>query len=593
MKLKFFLFFFLFIIYSQHIYAEAIPVKLDKTSNGKYQLYRNNKSYFIKGAGGDASIHLLMEAGANSFRTWGVDEYLLKKLDEAHDLGLSVAVGHWLGHERHGFDYNDASALDEQFLQIKNDVIRYKDHPAVLLWGIGNEMEGFEEGDNIKIWKHVNEIAKMIKEIDPNHLTMTVIAEIGGKRIEYFHKYCPDVDIVGINTYGGLLSLNERYTEQGGDKPYIITEFGPPGTWESPKTDFGTPLELTSTEKAEFYRKAYIQGCLTTNKLCLGSYAFNWGSKIEGSSTWYGMFLYSGEKLSSVDVMTEMWTGEKTENLCPRINQIDLKNQRTIQTGKEIHIELEVTDPENDNIQTEWIICSEPTEYLIASETQWIPLPIKDMILSSSEDGAKLKINSAGIYRIYVTALDGKGGAATANIPIQVLGEKTEIHYKLPLYVYSDNHPQPWFYSGWMGNYKELQVDADYTSDPYVGETCMKICYNGLYDWGGIAWQHPANDWGEREGGYNLSGSKKLTFWAKGEFGGEDVDFGIGILGKDKKYHDTANANLKNITLKSSWNQYSIKLKGKNLSRIKTPFYFTITGDTSKITVYLDDIRFE
>ena len=34
--------------------------------------------------------------------------------DEAYELGLTVSVGIWLGHERHGFDYDDADAVRRQ-----------------------------------------------------------------------------------------------------------------------------------------------------------------------------------------------------------------------------------------------------------------------------------------------------------------------------------------------------------------------------------------------------------------------------------------------------------------------------------------------
>jgi hypothetical protein len=54
-------------------------------------------------------------------------------------------------------------------------------------------MEG--DGNDPRVWQAVNDVAKMIKAIDPNHPTMTVIAEIGGNKIANFKRYCPDVDI--------------------------------------------------------------------------------------------------------------------------------------------------------------------------------------------------------------------------------------------------------------------------------------------------------------------------------------------------------------------------------------------------------------
>ena len=151
----------------------------------------------------------------------------------------------------------------------------YKDHPAVLLWGIGNEMEGYAQGDKASIWKAVEAAAALAKRLDPNHPTMTVIAEVGGARVRSIHEFCPSIDLVGINSYAGLPSMPARYRAAGGTKPYAVTEFGVPGTWEVAKTDWGVAVEPTSTEKAAFLRKSYEKGVLAERDgLCLGSFAF-------------------------------------------------------------------------------------------------------------------------------------------------------------------------------------------------------------------------------------------------------------------------------------------------------------------------------
>ena len=70
-------------------------------------------------------------------RTWdaegiGQGDTTQELLDKAHALGLTVTVGIWLEHERHGFDYGDPDQVAEQFEKARSIVERYKDHPAVL-----------------------------------------------------------------------------------------------------------------------------------------------------------------------------------------------------------------------------------------------------------------------------------------------------------------------------------------------------------------------------------------------------------------------------------------------------------------------------
>ena len=306
------------------ILAAPVKVELVRTADG-WQLKRDGQPYFIKGVGGTASVALLKEAGGNSIRTWSADN-LQSILDEAQKLGMTVCVGIWLHHENdtEKFSYDNPEMVRQQLNRVREIVIRFKDHPAVLLWGLGNEMEG-EAGDKAAIWNAVEEAARLTKQLDPNHPTMTVIAEIGGQKVPSLEKFCPDIDIVGINSYGGGASLAERYAKLNGAKPYIVTEFGPVGHWETAKTSWGAAYEQTSTEKADCYRRTYV-GSIAQKPLCLGSYAFLWGHKQETTVTWFGMFLKTGERLGAVDTMSELWCGKAVPERCPAIQELKLVN---------------------------------------------------------------------------------------------------------------------------------------------------------------------------------------------------------------------------------------------------------------------------
>ena len=155
---------------------------------GKYQLLVNNEPFYIKGAGLEfGNISTLAKHKGNSFRTWRTEngkQSGKEVLDEAHKNGLMVTMGIEVARERHGFDYNDTIAVKEQLERIKKEVFAFKDHPALLIWAIGNELN--LRYTNPKVWDAVNDISKMIHEIDQNHLTTTTLAGISKDEINTY-----------------------------------------------------------------------------------------------------------------------------------------------------------------------------------------------------------------------------------------------------------------------------------------------------------------------------------------------------------------------------------------------------------------------
>ncbi|MEO1596528.1 MAG: glycoside hydrolase family 2 TIM barrel-domain containing protein [Pseudomonadota bacterium] len=566
-----------------------VPVELVETEQG-WSLLRGGQPYFVKGAGGDGDMDLLAAAGANSVRTWGSDD-IGPLLDAAHARGLTVTVGIWLGHERHGFDYNDEALVAEQLEGVRETVLRYRDHPAVLLWGIGNEMEGFEAGDKPRIWAAVNEAAALVKELDPHHPTMTVTADIGGERVRYVHEVASAIDIHGINSYGGSTSLPQRLAEAGATKPYIVTEFGPPGTWEAATTDWGAPFELTSTEKAAAYTRSYKLGILDNPGQALGGYVFVWSHKMEGTSTWFGMFLPDGARLAPVEAMATVWGGTLPENRAPTISNVTVNGEASVAPGTELTAQVEVSDPDDDDVTVRWVLMPESGDYLTGGDLRAQPILVDDAIISSADGKVVVAMpEEPGGYRLFAYANDGAGNAATANIPLRVEGE---VRVRMPVYVYEDSfEAMPWAPSGWMGNTEALTVDDRDGSDPYSGAAALQLRYEGTYGWVAVAWQNPSNNWGDVDGGYDLTGARALEVWARGAWGGEKVKFGVGLLGSDSAYPDSAIVEVDNITLTDTWQRYEVSLEGKDLSSLTTGFVVALTGRRTPVTVYLDRIRF-
>ncbi len=570
-------------------FGQPIPVELRQTDEG-WQLLRGGEPYFIKGAGGDHSLERLAAAGGNSVRTWDFED-VAPILDEAHELGLTVTVGIWLGHERHGFDYSDPEQVAEQLERARQAVLRYRDHPALLLWGVGNEMEGFDEGDNPLVWKAVNDVAAMIKELDPHHPTMTVTTFVHGKRIEFLHEKSPAIDIHGVNAYGGAVVIPGQMRDRGATKPFVLTEFGPVGPWETPTTEWGAPYEPTSTDKAAFYRRAYEEGVLAAPGMALGSYAFLWGHKMEATSTWFGMFLDDGARLGAVDTMTALWTGEKPDDLAPEIDRIDIDGSALVEPGAELTAQLSAADPEGGELRAHWALRPESADYLTGGDFREAIPDIDAAALEGRTDGARVQMpEDPGPYRLFAYVYDAAGNAATANVPLRVKGD---VRPRMPAAVYEDRFENMrWVPSGWMGSVDALTLDGAHADNCHEGNACIRMRYTGEFGWVGVAWQHPPNNWGDQDGGFDLTGANHLELWARGEYGGEKVSFGVGLLEKDKAYPDSGIKKIDGIELTREWQQFRIPLKKLDLSSIKTGFVVTLTGRSSPVTIYLDSIRF-
>jgi hypothetical protein len=175
-----------------------------------------------------------------------------------------------------------------------------------------------------------------------------------------------------------------------------------------------------------------------------------------------------------------------------------------------------------------------------------------------------------------------------------------DVPYFEPFNVYTDknargNHYAP---SGWMGDYTDIAFSDAWKENPHSGTTCIRIVYRPNVSqgarWVGMYWQYPPNNWGEKKGGYNLTGAKKLTFWARGEKGGERIEE-VKIGGITGTYADSDTATAGPIILTTDWKQFEIDLEGRDLSYISGGFCWSTNLDVNLdgATFYLDDMRYE
>ena len=171
---------------------------------------------------------------------------------------------------------------------------------------------------------------------------------------------------------------------------------------------------------------------------------------------------------------------------------------------------------------------------------------------------------------------------------------------------YLQNHYTP---SGWM-NYVlgATIVDSRYNENPYLGDSCFKISWNGQsgsdgWKWAGIIWQEPEDEWfGGIGKGYDLRGAEYLTFWARTD----DFTYEGAPAGKDMKievyfgYPGDSSGKTPNstVTLTTQWQQYSIFVIGRNMSHVSNGFSVIFKDINTpradnKCNIYIDDIRFD
>ena len=411
----------------------AVPVRIARDGT-KFVLLRDGKPYQVKGAGLEfGSVTALAAHGGNSFRTWRTENGQKsgrEVLDEAARHGLTVAMCIEIGRERLKFDYDDEKAVARQLEYARREVLKYKDHPALLAWIIGNEAN--LRFKNPKVFDAINDISKMIHQVDPNHPTATALSGFSAELATLIETRAPDLDFIGIQMYGDIVNLPRYLAEANFRKPYMVTEWGATGHWEVDRTSWGAPIEHTSSEKAASYRKAWETVIASGDQRLIGDYVFLWGQKQERTPTWYGMFLADGSATEAVDFMQFAWTGAWPTNRAPRVEALELDSKRAtdsvvVAPGQRVAASVAATDPEGGKLSYSWHVTREIVVKEDGGDDE--PMPPTVRLRMDAADGAKPSFTAPrrpGAYRLFVDVHDGSGSAGHANIPFYVARAGTE-----------------------------------------------------------------------------------------------------------------------------------------------------------------------
>ena len=400
-----------------------IPVEI-RGEPGSFMLYRGGEPYHIRGAGAETlgDLESLARHGGNSVRTWSPGDG--RVLDLAHELGLTVALCLDIARERHGFDYDDAEAVARQFDEAREIVLRYRDHPALLVWVIGNELN--HDYENPRVYDAVNDISRMIHELDPNHPTTTTTAGISAELARVIQQRAPDLDFLSIQVYGDVFNLPRLLAQLDPELPLMVTEWGTIGHWEVPLTEWGAPIELHSSGKADVYRRGFGEILAPMRGRLIGNYAFLWGQKQERTPTWYGVFTADGRSTEAVDVLHRIWSGQWPDNRAPLIGHMRLDDQDAdenvrLRAGENYIAEIGAEDLDGDALIFDWRVMEESTATQTGGDAEEIPAELSGLIADPGLREISLRAPARpGAYRLFVYVGDGLGQVAHANVPFFV-----------------------------------------------------------------------------------------------------------------------------------------------------------------------------
>lgn len=405
-----------------------------KEKKGQYTLYRNGKPYFIKGAAGSTNFKALKMAGGNTMRIWDTVG-LAKILDSAAANQLAVIVGLPIANSDVSSLYNDSANVAKQFDAFKGIVNRYKSHPAVLMWCIGNELDFPYKLSYRNFYKAFNQLTDMIHQDDPDHPVTTTLLNFNKKYIFNIQVRC-NIDVISFNIFSNVNSLRDDLKHAFfWNGPFLLMEWGINGPWEgTEQTAWGAYIEKNSREKAASYAERYRKYIPLENSRLLGTFIFYWGSKQESTPTWFSMFDERGAKSEAVEMMSALWIGKPYKSTFPQIDHLLLDNKRVehhvlVAPGTKVNAELKMIG-RNSAVSIKWEVFKEDWFKVnnLHSSKKMRPL-LRIIHENQAYYGKSLAFKfispiKEGPYRLFATVYDGNGRFATCNFPFYVIADQ-------------------------------------------------------------------------------------------------------------------------------------------------------------------------
>jgi len=408
-------------------------------SVGKYELVVDGAPFYVRGVaynpGHDwrdgympltrreleADFDRLASIGANTIRRYGTNWYDHNILEVAREKNLKVLFGFWFDQK---VDYlTDEKKCAAYRSQVIATVRARRNNPAILGWSLGNEVWGLLKHRYAQPYltevRHahvdfVEQIAREIHALDPVHPVFSAhehSPQIAGTLCD-FARGAPSLDITAVNSYyeARISRLHDVATHLDPSRPYLVSEFGPDGYWETKpgqRTNYGALIEPSSEEKVHGYERGWSVFTEPYRGSNIGGVAYCWRDRYEATATWFGLTDSAGRLKPCGLAMQKMWTGREFAS-CPQITDLD-GPEGPVLPGSTIHVRAQVNVPPGEHVSYHWRVGSENFNF-------------KGAKIQADENHPTATITlprNPGVYRVYFAAANSRV-TDEANFPIEV-----------------------------------------------------------------------------------------------------------------------------------------------------------------------------
>ncbi|WP_228779980.1 glycosyltransferase [Aquiflexum lacus] len=414
--------------------------KMLKKEEGKHQLLVEGQPFYIKGicynTGHDweegfnplsikqldTDFSLIKEMGANTIRRYEPSIYDRNILRAAKNYDLKVMFGFWFDPKT---DFlKDKKALKAYEKKVLSQVRKYKNDECIIAWNIGNETWGLLKKHYAQPYlslvrrsylEFLDDLAVKIKEIDPERPVFSS-EEHDNERligtIYQYRAYAPHIDVIGVNSYyeENISQLDSIMGFAYPGKPYAVTEFGPKGYWNKELGDYWNDsllIENSALNKAEWYKKQWLEYIAQHQGKNLGGIAFSWMDRYEGTATWFGITDYKGRLKPAYYYLQNAWLEKKElTRSFPDITIVGHWN--FLNPGESLWLSAAITNKYEGDLTYSWEVYDQDWQK---------SSPITNTKVNGKFVEIKLPSNPS---RLYLYATDSMGNVITASRPLLV-----------------------------------------------------------------------------------------------------------------------------------------------------------------------------